>query len=247
MASEVADQRKVVFSGHAGHRPVVVNPRDRLHAPAVAVPQAHAVNALGAADVRRAVAADRNRFVGRQPAGHARHPEHFVAGLVQGVCDHLVDLGQLQGAGVGIGMNTGDQLELRFAEIGRDVRVGQRRAQRGRVGCERQRPVWSNPQALLFDAAAHRREPLRRDRLQSLFQTAHARFPHLTCRMQGNRWQPTLHSGHSRVRWQVRRAGSRPRPGESPGRCSSRTARAGRSVHAAAARPPAARVPARPQ
>ena len=49
----------------AGQRPVVVDARDRLHAPAVAMPQAHAVDALGVPDVGRAVAADRNRLVGR--------------------------------------------------------------------------------------------------------------------------------------------------------------------------------------
>ena len=51
MAAEIADQG----SNHrrrARHRPVVVNARDGLHAPAVA-PQPHAVDALGASDVGR--------------------------------------------------------------------------------------------------------------------------------------------------------------------------------------------------
>ena len=75
MAPEVADQREVLArSDSLGQRQVVVDARDRLHAPAVAVRQPHAVDALGAADVGRAVAADRDLLVGRQPARHARRP-----------------------------------------------------------------------------------------------------------------------------------------------------------------------------
>jgi hypothetical protein len=65
-----------------------------------------------------------------------------------------VDLGQLQQAGVGVGVDAGDQLELALAEIGGDVRVGERRAEARRVRRERERPVGPNAQALLLDPAS---------------------------------------------------------------------------------------------
>ena len=126
---------------HAGQRPVVVDARDGLHAPAVAVAEAHAVDALGAADVGGAVAADRDGLVGGQAAGHARHPQH-LAGIAQRAVDELVDLRRAPpGRPRTLGVHAGDELELRLAEIGGDVRVRERRAERRRVRRQRERAV----------------------------------------------------------------------------------------------------------
>jgi len=163
MTPEVSDQREVFVVAQTGQRPVVVDARDGLHAPAVAVRQAHAVDALGAADVGGAVAPDRNRLVGRQAARHAGHPQHLVAGVAQHAGHILVDLRQLLLAAAHVEVRAGDQLELRLAVIGGDARVRQRRAERRRVRRQRQRAARRDAQALLLDAAAHAVQPLRRD------------------------------------------------------------------------------------
>jgi hypothetical protein len=46
LAAEIADQAEILLAAHAGQRPVVVDARDGLHAPPIAVAQAHAVHAL---------------------------------------------------------------------------------------------------------------------------------------------------------------------------------------------------------
>ena len=80
MAAEVADQREIlIVPRRARHRPVVVDARDGLHAPPIAVAQAHAVDAFGTADVGAAIARQRNGLIRRQVAGHAGDPEHFPA------------------------------------------------------------------------------------------------------------------------------------------------------------------------
>jgi hypothetical protein len=97
------------------------------------------------------VAPDRDRLVGRQVAGHARGPQHLLADRAH---RELVDLGQLLQAAVGIGMHAGDQLELALAEVGGDVRMGERRAERYRMRREGERAVGAHAQAFLLDAAA---------------------------------------------------------------------------------------------
>ncbi len=177
LAPEIADQRKVVVVRQPRHRPVVVDARDGLHAPAVAIAQAHAVHALRAADVRAAVVADRNRLVGRQSAGHAGHPQHLAAGVAQHAVDVLVDLRQFRQARLGIRVHAGDQLELRLAVVGGDVRMRQRRAQRRRVRRECQRAAGLHAQALLLDAAAHGLKARGFDSGQSVGDTAQATSP----------------------------------------------------------------------
>ena len=58
-------------------------------------------------------------------------------------------------------MHAGNQFQLRFTEIGGDVRMGQRRAQCDWMGLERQRAIRGNPQAFLFYAVSGISEPLR--------------------------------------------------------------------------------------
>ena len=179
MAPEVADQAEVgvalVGGGRAvagvgalqlgpgglRQREVVMDARDGLHAPPVAVREAVAVDGLGAADVGAAVAADRDQLVLGQAARHAAAPEHFVADLA---VDDLVDLGQLAQAAVDVGVHAGDQLELRLAEIGRDVLVGERRSQARRVRRVGKGAVSFDAQAFLFDAAQDARKQLGRER-----------------------------------------------------------------------------------
>ena len=174
VAAEVADQREVLLGRDARHRPVVVDARDRLHAPPVAVPEPHAVDALGAADVGRAVDAERDRLVGRQPAGHRADPQHLVA---EGAIDELVDLRQLRQAGLGVRVHAGDQLELRLAEIGRDVRVRQRRTERRRMRRQRERAARLRAQAFLLDAAPDAQQGVGREPAQAVLQYRHALVP----------------------------------------------------------------------
>ena len=129
MAAKVADQAEIVLAADARQRPVVVDSRNRLHAPPIAVRQPHPVNALGAPDIRRAEPRNRNGFVSRQTAGHARRPQHFVAVLCKHPVGELMDVCQLLQRSFDAAVNAGDEFKLRFAEIGRDVRVRQRRTQ----------------------------------------------------------------------------------------------------------------------
>ena len=164
MAPEIADQREVrVIGQRSGQREVVMDSRDRLHAPAVAMRKTHAVDALGAADVGRAVAADRDGIVRRKSAWHARAPEQLVADRA---IDHLVNLGQLVEASLRAAMHAGDELELRLAEVGGDARMGERRAELRRMARGRQHAVGPHPQSLLFDSAAQARQHGRRERVQ---------------------------------------------------------------------------------
>ena len=170
VAAEIADQGEILFAGNLGQRPVVVDAGDGLHAPAVAVRQAHAVHAFGAAHVRRAIPADGNVLVGRQVTGHAGDPQHLVG---QRAVSELVDLQQLFQAGLGCGMYAGDQLQLRFAVVGGDVRMRQRRAQRLRMRRHGQPAFRRGAQAFLFDAAAYALQPIRRKGGKARLQVAH--------------------------------------------------------------------------
>ena len=132
--------------------------------------QAHAVNALGPADIGRAEAGNRNGFIGRQAAGHARHPEHFVAVFLQRLVGELVQLCELFKRGFGAGMGAGDQFDLRLAEVGGDAGMRQGRTQGGRMRRQRQRAAGLRPQAFFFKAPAHALELLGCQRLQALLQ-----------------------------------------------------------------------------
>src|SRR6185436_15470973 len=149
MAAEVADQRKVsgvleilhrsgnpgsLLQGRPralGYRKVVVNAGNGLHPRAVTVRQSRAIDCLRAADVGASEAADWNVLVRGQGAGHARTPKRFVADMP---ANELMDLAQLVQTAVHLGVYTGDQLELRFAEVGGDMRMGQRRTERHWMG-----------------------------------------------------------------------------------------------------------------
>src|SRR5207302_8551528 len=170
VAPEIADQREILRVGHAGERPVVVDAGDRLHAPAVAVREAEAVHGLRAADVRGAVAPDRDLVVRREVGRHARAPQDLLADVA---VDDLVDPGELLQARVDAVVHSGDQLELRLAEVGGDVRVRERRAERRRVRRLRQRAVGTHAQALLLDAAAHSLESFRRESTQPILVKTH--------------------------------------------------------------------------
>src|SRR5207248_3534806 len=64
-------------------------------------------------------------------------------------------------------VNAGDQLELRLAEVGRDMRMGERRAEPGRMRRRREIAVRADPQALLLDAAQQLCERTGRQRAQA--------------------------------------------------------------------------------
>ena len=88
-------------------------------------------------------------------AGHAGIPDHFLAHLrhaAQGVLVHLLQLLQ---AGFHALVHTGDQLQLGFAVVRGDMRVGQRRAQSDRVRRKRQRARRQYAQTFFFNTAAY--------------------------------------------------------------------------------------------
>ena len=180
MAAEVADQRKVLVVVQPWQAPVVVDAADGLHAPAVAVAQAHAVDALGPAHIAAAVAAQRNRLVGGQAAGHAAHPQLLVTGLAaHGAVGGLVDLGQLGQGSVHAGLHAGDQFQLALAVIGGDVRMRQRRSQRRRMRRERQPAARQGTQAFFLDAAADAGQACQRQGTQAVVQCCHWPSPRL--------------------------------------------------------------------
>ena len=156
MAPEIADQREIRLAGKLlGHRKVVVDAGDHLHAPAVAMRKTHPVDILGATDVGGTVAAERDGIVRRKAARHARAPEQFVADRA---IDRLVNCGEVVEAGLRAAMHPGDELELRLAEVGGYARVGERRAEPRRMRRGGQRAVGPHAQALLFDAASKTRQ-----------------------------------------------------------------------------------------
>ncbi len=180
-AVAIERQRNVLLAGAAQQRPrlvgqreVVVDARDRLHAPAVPVREAVAVRGLEPPRVGSAVARDGDVVVVRQPAGHARAPQQLVA---QVPIDHLVQLGELEQALVHVGVRRRDQLELRLAEVGRDARVGERRAQPRGMRRPGERPVGAHAQSFLLDAAQQPLQHRRRQRLQPLSHGFQAHLP----------------------------------------------------------------------
>ena len=170
MSAEVADQAEILLAGHTGQRPVVVDARNGLHAPAITVAQAHAIHTFGPPDVGAAVAPDGNGLVGGQAAGHAGHPQHLVAQVAQAAVGELVQRGEFVQHGLHLLVGAGDQLDLRLAEVGGDMRVGQRRAQRRRVRGERQHAGGGGAQAFLFHAAPHAAQALDGERSKAILQ-----------------------------------------------------------------------------
>src|SRR6185369_16157873 len=178
MAPEVADEREVVFRAEPGQGKVVMDARDGLHAPAVAMREAHAVDRLHAPDVGGAVVAERDLVVGRQVARHAGAPQELRAAVAaEGLVDGLVNARELAQAALHLRMHAGDELELRLAEIGRDVRMSERRAERGRMRGSRELAVGPHAQAFLLDAAADLPERGRSERSQALLESG--RVAHL--------------------------------------------------------------------
>src|SRR5262249_33910750 len=144
---------------------------DGLHARAVAMRKTDAVHGLEASAVRAAVLADRDPVVRGEAARHACGPQDLVA---DAAVDELMDLGQLVAAGLGARVHAGDELDLRLAEIGGDVWMGERRAERRRVRRHRERAARRRSQTLLLDAAAQVRERLGGERAQAFAELGHA-------------------------------------------------------------------------
>ena len=171
MSAEVADQAKVLLAADIGQRPVVVDARDGLHAPTVAMAQATAVHGLGLRHIRRTILAQRNFVIARQATWHARHPQPLIAHGAQG---ELLHIGQLLQANIGVGMHTGDQFHLGFAEIGGDMGVREGRAQRLGVRGHGQHAAGQGAQAFFFHAAADSAQAFCCQGAQGRFSTVHA-------------------------------------------------------------------------
>src|SRR5512134_3907325 len=73
-------------------------------------------------------------------------------------------------------MHAGDELELRFAEVGRDARMREGRAEPRRMRSHGERAFGPNPQTFLFDPA-HRDEQSGRQRAKSRLEAAHRMPP----------------------------------------------------------------------
>ena len=82
--------------------------------------------------------------------------------------DELVNFGELLDARVRVRMHAGDELELRLAEIGGDVRVRQGSAERAGVRRCREAAVGRDAQAFLLDAAHKAAQRVRRQRCQAV-------------------------------------------------------------------------------
>jgi hypothetical protein len=147
MAPEVAEQREVLVA-RASRQGEVVDAGDGRAGHGGT--RGGAIDGLRLADVGAAVAADGNGVVRGQTARHARAPQQLVADLT---VDRLVDRGELLEAALHAGVHAGDELELRFAEIGGDVRMRERRPEPRRVRRRGERAVGPNAEALLLDAA----------------------------------------------------------------------------------------------
>jgi hypothetical protein len=177
--AEIADQREIAFVriGQSGQRPrglrqreVVVQSRDRLHPLAVAICQSGPVDELRAADIRSAITTDRDVLFQRQVARHARVPDYLAADVT---IDELVQRLQLRKARLDAGMRIGHQFQLRFAEVRRDVRMRQRRAQRGRMRRRGERAVFADAQPFLLDAAAQPGEDGGRQCGEAILESGH--------------------------------------------------------------------------
>src|SRR5947207_11847289 len=124
MAAEIANGREVRLirapqSGDGpdvfGQRKIVVDAGDHLHSPAVPMREADTVYGLRAGHVGTAVMADRNGALVGQVARHAGAPQHLIANLL---IDKLMEMPEFVEASVGVGVDAGDEFQLRFTEIG---------------------------------------------------------------------------------------------------------------------------------
>jgi len=149
--------------------------------------QSHAVDALGAPHVRGAVTRDRDGFIGRQAARHARHPQHFVITLrLQHAVDELVHPGEFAQRRLDAKVRASHDFNLGFAEIGGDMRIGQGRTQSRRMWRQGQRAVRLRTQAFLLDTASHAQQSLDRERVEPLLQIAHFFIPSFFSGLQGS-------------------------------------------------------------
>ena len=112
--------------------------------------QAVAVDRLRLAGIGGSELGDGDVVVATDHAGHAGRPQQLVAHV--GV-DEAVHVGQLVQRRLGARMHAGDEFQLGFAEVHRDVWMRQRRSQFGGVTAPCQDAGGRHPQALLFDAA----------------------------------------------------------------------------------------------
>ena len=126
---KIADQPEILLAAQARQRPVVVNPRNGLHAPPITVPQPHAINAFGSPDVGGTIHADRYRFIGWQATGYAGYPQHLAALRGQLLIHNPMNQRQLAQAIFHPRMHARYQFGLRLTEIGRDMRVREGRTQ----------------------------------------------------------------------------------------------------------------------
>ena len=99
------------------------------------------VDGLHAPDVRCAELRQRNAGIAVDTARHAGRPQQLLA---QVLVDELVDVAQVLQQLPGLAERRGHQLDQRLGEIGGDVFVGERRAERLRVArCAMIQPVGS--------------------------------------------------------------------------------------------------------
>ena len=154
--------RSFAFVHGLEHRPeplrkriVEVHAGNRLHHAAVAESEADAIHVLHAADIRTAVVRDRDLGVAAEHAGHARDPEQLVAELP---IDELVDVAEVLLEFPGPVERRCHELDQGFRVVGRDVRMGQRRAERARMRRLRDMPLRRDPERLPLDALQAARE-----------------------------------------------------------------------------------------
>jgi hypothetical protein len=84
-----------------------------------------------------------------------------------------MDRGELPHARGRIGVHAGDELKLRFAEVRRDVRVGERGSERGRMRRLGESTVGQHAQALFLDPAPQPLQYVWRERGQALLGERH--------------------------------------------------------------------------
>ena len=119
-----------------------------LHGFAVTQGQAFAVDVLEFADMRAAITGDRNCFLVRQGAGHRRAPQVFAVQLAVGEAVDLLQIGQGRRR---IRLGRCDEFQQRLGVVSGDLRMGQRRAEGGRVRREGQLAIAVDAQAFALD------------------------------------------------------------------------------------------------
>ncbi len=132
-------------------RVVEMHTRDGLHHPPVTQSQAVAVNGLHPPDMGAAVLRERDVRVALDRGGHARGPQQLIA---QVAVDELVQVQQVLQQLPGRREGGRDELDQGLGIVGRDVLVGERRAERQWVRRFCKAPVGRHPQRLLLHALA---------------------------------------------------------------------------------------------